>query len=246
MLRVWFAMIAGASFLVASGVIASMARAQSSGDPSAVVTAFEMARNRHDMDSALSYFADNAVINQRNTTFSGKDEIRKYLDTFTSRSRYVVVSDRHISGNIVTWTERMSLQLPDPSTRPTTGYTGQSGLPGSGFSGRSGVPGQGGNAAANIQNGGAQNGFAVSVEAVVMDGKIQSMAYIFGGQALRPDPALDGRAQLPAGVGLAAVATLLLGVLLIGSMSFGRATPGASSLRGRLMQDLQGWSAARQ
>jgi hypothetical protein len=39
---------------------------------------------------------------------------------------------------------------------------------------------------------------------------------------------------------------LLLGVLLLGSMSFGRATPGASSLRGRLLHDLQGWSAARQ
>jgi len=243
MLRVWLAMIAGASFLVVSGVIASMARAQSSGDPSAVVTAFEMARNRNDTDAALSYFADNAVITQRNTTFSGKDEIRKYLDTFSTRSRYVVVSDRHISGNIVTWTERMSLQLPDPSSRPTTG---QSGIPGSGFSGRPGVPGQGGNAAANAQTGGVQNGFAVSVEAVVMDGKIQSMAYVFGGQALRPDPALDGRAQLPAGIGLAAVAAVLLGVLLIGSMSFGRAAPGASSLRGRLMQDLQGWSAARQ
>src|SRR5579864_7419764 len=106
MLRIWLALIAGASFLVASGVIASMARAQPTGDPSVVVSAFELARNRQDTDAALTYFADNAVITQRNTTYSGKDEIRKYLETFTSRSRYVVVSDRHSSGNIVTWTER--------------------------------------------------------------------------------------------------------------------------------------------
>src|SRR5437868_8375117 len=91
MLRIWLAMIAGAAFMVTSGVIASMARAQPTGDPGAVIIAFEAARNQHDTDGALSYFADDAVITQRNTTFSGKDEIRKYLDTTTTRSRYVVV-----------------------------------------------------------------------------------------------------------------------------------------------------------
>src|ERR1043166_183693 len=106
MLRIWLVMIAGASFLVASGVIASMARAQPTADVAAVITGYETARNGHDIDGALSYFADTAVITQRNTNFSGKDEIRKYLDTVTTRSRYVVISDRHISGNIVTWTER--------------------------------------------------------------------------------------------------------------------------------------------
>src|SRR5690348_13474862 len=110
MVRLWLAMIACAGFLVASGVIASMLRAQPTGDANAVITGYEMARNRHDLDAALTYFADNAVITQRNTTFSGKDEIRKYLDTISTRSRYVVVSDRHASGNIVTWTERTTLQ----------------------------------------------------------------------------------------------------------------------------------------
>jgi hypothetical protein len=242
MLRIWLAMVAGAGFLVVSGVIASMARAQPNGDPAAVVTGYEMARNRRDIDAALTYFADSAVITQRNTAFSGKDEIRKYLDTVTTRSRYVVISDRRISGNIVTWTERTTVQSPEPSGRPAQGYpSGQTGLPSSGLAGRSGVPGQGGNAAVN-----PQTGFAVSVEAVIMDGKIQSMAYIFGNQATRADPALDGRAQLPASIGLAAVFALLLGVLLIASLGFGRASPGVSSLRGRLMQDLQGWAAARQ
>src|ERR1041385_7923444 len=108
MLRIWLAMIAGAAFLVSSGVIASMARAQPTADAATVVSAFDVARNQHDPDTALSYFADNAVITQRNTTFSGKDEIRKYLDTVTTRSRYVVVSDRRASGNIVTWTDRKS------------------------------------------------------------------------------------------------------------------------------------------
>jgi ketosteroid isomerase-like protein len=241
MVRLWLAMIAGAGFLVISGVIASMARAQPTGDPTAVITAYEMARNRHDLDAALTYFADNAVITQRNTTFSGKDEIRKYLDTASTRSRYVVISDRNASGNIVTWTERTTLQGNDPSGRIPQGTAVQNAAPGNGFSGRVGVPGQGGNGAVTTQP-----GFAVSVEAVVMDGRIQSMAYIFGSQSTRPDPALDGRAQLPASIGLAAVALLMLGLLMVASMGFGRATPGASSLRGRLMHDLQGWAAARE
>jgi len=92
----------------------------------------------------------------------------------------------------------------------------------------------------------AQPGFAVTVEAVVQDGKIQSLSYIFGGPAPRTDPSLAGRAELPASVGLVAVLVLLLGFLLIASLSFGRATPVASSLRGRLLQDLQGWAAARE
>jgi hypothetical protein len=240
MLRIWLAMCVGAGFLVVSGVIASMARAQPDGDPTAVIAAYEMARNRQDFDTALTYFADNAVISQRNTTFTGKDEIRKYLDTATTRARYVVVSDRHTSGNIVTWTERSTVQPPVPSTRPPQGYSG--GPTGStGLGNRTGVPGQGGNAAVN-----ANQGFAVNVEAVVLDGKIQSMTYVFGGQVTRPDPALDGRAQLPATIGLAAVLSVFLAVLLVASVGVGRGTPGDSSLRGRLLHDLRGWAAARQ
>jgi hypothetical protein len=240
MLRIWLAMFVGSGLLVASGVISSMARAQPNGDPTAVISAYETARNRHDFDTALTYFADNAVISQRNTSFTGKDEIRKYLDTVTTRTRYVVISDRHTSGNIVTWTERSTVQPPEPGTRPPQGYSG--GPTGStGLGGRNGVPGQGGNAAVN-----ANAGFAVTVEAVVLDGKIQSMSYVFGSQIARPDPALEGRAQLPATIGLAAVVSVLLAVLLVASIGFGRATPGVSSLRGRLMHDLRGWSAARQ
>jgi ketosteroid isomerase-like protein len=240
MFRIWLAMLVGAGFLVTSGVIASMARAQPTVDPAAVIADYELARNRHDFDAALTYFADTAVISQRNTTFTGKDEIRKYLDTVTTRTRYVVVSDRHASGNIVTWTERSTLQAPEPTGRPPQGYNGGQN-PSNGFSGRSGVPGQGGNAAVN-----ANAGFAVTVEAVVLDGKIQSMSYVFGSQVVRPDAALDGRSQLPATLGLAAVVTVLLIVLAVASVGFGRATPGASSLRGRLMQDLRGWASARQ
>jgi ketosteroid isomerase-like protein len=241
MLSLWLLLAAGAGFLVTSAVIANMARAQPTVDPATVVAGFESARNNHDLDTAMSYFADNAVITQRNASFTGKDEIRRYLDSVSARSRYVVVSDRHTSGNLVTWTERATLQGPDPGGRPVTAAAGGQNAGAPGFYGRGGA-GQAQSAASLA----AQTAFAVNVEAVVLDGKIQSLAYVFGNQVVRTDAALDGRAQLPATVGLAAVLALSLGALLIASIGFGRRSSGSSSLRGRLMQDLQGWAAARQ
>jgi hypothetical protein len=88
--------------------------------------------------------------------------------------------------------------------------------------------------------------FAVNVEAVVQDGKIQSVAYIFGTQAARADASLDGRAQLPAPFGLAAVVAVMLSVLMIASTGFRRPGRVPSSLHGRLLHDLQGWASARQ
>ncbi|HEX8968987.1 MAG TPA: hypothetical protein VF937_13965, partial [Chloroflexota bacterium] len=68
----------------------------------------------------------------------------------------------------------------------------------------------------------------------------------FGSPVARLDPSLEGRAQLPAGAGLAAVLVVLTGVLMVASMGIRRAHPVASNLHGRLMQDLQGWASARQ
>jgi hypothetical protein len=219
MLRVWLAMSVGVGCLMASGVVASMARAQPTSDPAAVITAYEMARNRRDVDTALSYFADDAVISQRNTTFNGKDDIRRFLDGVTARSRFIVVSDRHVSGNHVSWTERAGTAASEQPIRPTQGFSGSMMTPSS---------------------------FSVTVEAVVADGKIQALAYQFGTQVARVDPSLDGREQLPAAVGLAAVLTVLLCVLMIASTGVRRGVRTPSSLRGRLMQDLQGWASARQ
>lgn len=225
--RLWLAMGVGVALLMSSGLVASMARAQSSVDPLGVITAYEMARNRRDIDGALANFADNAVISQRNTTFSGKDEIRKFLDSVSIRSRFVVVSDRRVAGNHVTWTERSGTVSPDQQqqqqVRPPAMW-GQS------------------------PNGpvGLQNGLSITVEAVVQDGKIQALSYIFGGQAPRPDPAIEGRAQLPAAYGLAAVLIVLCGLLMVASLGIRRAAPVASSLQGRLIPSLQGWAAARQ
>jgi ketosteroid isomerase-like protein len=223
MLRLWLAMGVGVAILTVSGLVASLARAQAGLDPAAVVTAFEMARNRRDIDAALVFFADDATINQRSTTYAGKDEIRKFLDGSSARSRFVVVADRRVTGNRVIWTERSG----------TTGASSQ-GQPPSLAQGSNGTPV------------GSANTFVVTVEAVVQDGKIRSLAYITASAPLRTDPALDGRAQLPASVGLGVVMAVLAGVLLVASVGLRRRRASASSLRGRLMHDLQGWTAARQ
>lgn len=225
--RLWLAMGVGVALLLGSGIVGSMARAQSSVDPLAVITAYEMARNRRDVDGAVAYFSDNAVITQRNTTFSGKDDIRKFLDSVSTRSRFVVVSDRRVSGNHVTWTERTGSATPEQQQS-------QSRPPGLSFS------------QASTSQTVLQNGLSVTVEAVVQDGKIQALSYVFGGQAQRPDPTIEGRAQLPAAYGLAAIVVILSGLLMVASLGIRRAAPVASSLQGRLIPGLQGWSAARQ
>jgi len=101
----------GVLLLLLSGVVASVgsalqAQAQAGNDPASVITGYEMARNRRDVDAALAYFATDATIVQRNTTFTGHDEIRRFLENATARSRFIVVSDRQVSGDQVTWTER--------------------------------------------------------------------------------------------------------------------------------------------
>jgi hypothetical protein len=216
MLRVWLGLGVGIAALVISGVVASMATAQAGADPAAVVSAYETARNQHDIDAALSYFADDATLIQRSTNYSGKDEIRKYLESISTRSRFVVVSDRRTNGNSVMWTERASGYGPGAPSQALSGPLA------------------------------ASQAFQINVEAVVQDGKIRSLAYLPTAQPARADAALDGRAQLPASVGLAAVLALFLSVVMIASTGLRRPAREASSLQGRLMQDLRGWSAARQ
>jgi hypothetical protein len=215
MLRVWLAMGVGIAALIVSGVVATMATAQAGADPAAIVSAYEMARNQRDVDTALSYFADDATVTQRTTNFSGRDEIRKFLDGVSTRSRFVVVTERRTNGNRVTWTER------------------------------SGGQGAGQQQALNGPLATSQ-AFQVSVEAIVQDGKIRSLTYLPTAQPARSDAALDGRAQLPASVGLAAVVAVLLSVVLVASTDLGHSAREASGLQGRLMEGLRGWSAARQ
>ena len=205
------AFVLGVVVLLLNGVVSSMVSAQTSpSDPEAVITGYEMARNRRDVDAAMGYFADDATIVQRNTSFSGKDEIRRFLEASAGRSRFVVVTDRHSVGNQVTWTERAGGGLGTQSQ--------VQGLP----------------------------GFQVTVQATVQDGKIKTIVYSPFGQQAQTPVVIDNRGQVPAVFGLGSVLVVLLGVVLLASAGAGRAVGAPSRLRGRLMQDLQGWAAARQ
>ena len=86
----------------------------------------------------------------------------------------------------------------------------------------------------------------MTVDAVVQDGRIKSLTYSGFGQPAQVAVAVDGRAQVPAAFGLAAVGAVLFGVLLVASTGATRAGGAGSRLHGRLMRDLRGWSAARQ
>ncbi len=167
----------------------------------AVLTAYEMARNRGDLDAAASYFADDGTLSQRNTVFTGRDEIRGYLEQAAGRGRFVVISNRRLNGSEVTWIERPAGQ--------------------------------------NI------NGVEVGVQAVVRDGKIRSLVYNGAVGPARSEAAADGRAQLPALLGLASVVLLISGLILVVSTGLPHAAVPPSSLRGRLHRDLQVWRAAR-
>ena len=232
MVRLWLVMLVGAALVVGSGVVSSLAKAQSGTDPAAVVTAYEMARNRRDLDAALAFFADDATIVQRNTTYTGKEEIRKFLEAVSTRSRFIVVSDRRTNGNRVTWTERSgggATEQQGPAVPPN--QTGTRSITGQSVTAAPGV---------------TVASFTTTVEAQVQDGKIRSVTYLTPNQPARLDPSLEGRAQLPATAGLAAVGVVMLGVLMVASLSFRRRLATSSSLRGRMLPALQGWSAARQ
>jgi hypothetical protein len=89
--------------------------------------------------------------------------------------------------------------------------------------------------------------FELNAEAVVREGKIRSLAYTALGAAGRADPAIDGRAQLPAFVGLASVLVMLAGGVGLVSLAGARPSTGVwhSQLRGRLVHELGAWSASQ-
>jgi hypothetical protein len=92
------------------GVAVGSALAQTpADDPQAVAEAFELARGASDVDAALGQFADNAVVTVQGPTtraYTGKDQVRMYLQTFGVRFQTVMRSTPHVQGNSVSWTER--------------------------------------------------------------------------------------------------------------------------------------------
>jgi hypothetical protein len=185
----------------ANALAASGASAQVANEPAAVVTAYEMARNRGDIDVAVSYFADDATLTRTTNTYTGRSEIMRYLQGASGRGRFVIISNRKTNGGTISWVERPAGQ--------------------------------------NI------NGIEVNVEATVHDGKIKSLNYNGAAAPVRTERAADGRAPLPALLGLASVVLVISGLILVVSTGLPHSRTPQSRLQGRLMQDLQVWRAAR-
>jgi len=225
MLRVGFLGVILLLAIWAGSLVSSGASAQSQ-DPTAVIAAYESARNNRDIEGALGYFADDATVSQRQTSFVGKAQIRQFLQGSVTRVRFVVVQDAHASGDVVTWTERtagltLNVGAPQPiqQQQPSGGQAAQVGT--------------------------GSFGFQRQVEAVVQDGKIKALAYNGAGEASAVDLVRDSRPQLPAVLGLGSVLAVLVGLVGVGSSGWGRPPATASSLQGRLVAGLQGWTAAR-
>jgi hypothetical protein len=102
--------------LLALVLLASATRLASAQvmDPPVIVEAFERARNQRNVDAALAYFSDDAVVRlvERGTvSFNGKSEIRRFLQNIGTRTPPLLTSNRHVVGNTVTWNEREQGQL---------------------------------------------------------------------------------------------------------------------------------------
>jgi ketosteroid isomerase-like protein len=82
------------------------ARAQAT-DPETIFNQFHVAVNAHDVDAALAFFADDAVVQFPNqpppNVFRGKAEIRTWLQGDADQHIQVTTEQFNVSGDKLTW-----------------------------------------------------------------------------------------------------------------------------------------------
>ncbi len=100
--------------LVSSAVSVLSVHAQSQPvDPQHVVQAFQLAIAAGDVEAALAQFADDAVVTvqaRSSRSYTGKDQVRAYLQTTALQLRTLTRSTPIVQGGIVTWSERDQFQ----------------------------------------------------------------------------------------------------------------------------------------
>jgi hypothetical protein len=82
-------------------------------NPCTVVETYERAWSENDIDGALGFFADNAVVtlqDARTRSLAGRQQIREFLQTASVKAAPVLTSSRQADGGRVMWSERIEGQ----------------------------------------------------------------------------------------------------------------------------------------
>src|SRR6476619_6527023 len=96
-------------------------------DPLAVAQAFEAAINAHDLDAALTLFADDATWTDTHPApdvpnpLQGKDAIKGFLTLILQAKPHDEASNLQVNGDTVTWFSKETLENPgaiDPNAFP--------------------------------------------------------------------------------------------------------------------------------
>lgn len=96
------------SLSVAACIQPVSAPSAAASDPMAVFDALHVAINAHDVDAALAFFAEDAVVQFPNDPtlpglFKGSSEIRKWLDMDAANNIHVETSDLQVTGGVIVY-----------------------------------------------------------------------------------------------------------------------------------------------
>ena len=108
MKRILVATIGLALAMTTPFTLISAAHAQAE-DPESVMRATAAAVNAGDLDRVMSYFADDAMVVNDGTTFTGKDQVRVFIKgALDDHIQTSYVGPLRVEGEKVTWLERDS------------------------------------------------------------------------------------------------------------------------------------------
>lgn len=120
-------------FFVIIGLLLGLVACQSTTpsntalDPDAVMDAYTAAINAHDIDAALALVADDAVYERPNGAYTGKEEIRGFIEGLFARDVQVeLMGERQVEGEIVRWTSHVSLTDPENPDGPRVEFMNNS------------------------------------------------------------------------------------------------------------------------
>ena len=107
-MKVLLSLTALVAAVLTAGTLQAYAQAK---DPASVIAYGTSQVNAHDLDALLTIFADDAVVSNDGTVFTGKEQVHSFLraalDDFISTT---IVGEFAVNGNKVTWREEDRLK----------------------------------------------------------------------------------------------------------------------------------------